>query len=211
VVCLCLYLKIVVSKSWGPVTRCTEGYIDSSRRQQDAQTCHQHEVSSLIYVNVEQVKPTKPIWMYHKFVALFIPVDTSELNEKIRDMGILIFRLTIEYFLISIYIHIGWIFSMCMPHIANPPTPLHGGLSTLFATHTPLPWIKKCRRFSLPPVRCQLHQRFSRAFFIQIFGAKPNVTRENDVRTKNSYVKRWWNWRKHYSIGIFFRFYIFFQ
>jgi hypothetical protein len=30
--------------------------------------------------------------------------------------------------------------------------------------------------------------------FVQIFGAKPNVTRENDVRTKNSYVKHWWNW-----------------
>jgi hypothetical protein len=30
--------------------------------------------------------------------------------------------------------------------------------------------------------RCQFHQRFSRAFFVRIFGAKTNVTRENDVR-----------------------------
>jgi hypothetical protein len=29
-----------------------------------------------------------------------------------------------------------------------------------------------------------------RTFFVQIFGTKPNKTRENDVRTKNSYVKR---------------------
>jgi hypothetical protein len=36
--------------------------------------------------------------------------------------------------------------------------------------------------------RYQFHQHFSRAFFVQIFGAKPNVTRENDVRTKKSYV-----------------------
>jgi len=27
------------------------------------------------------------------------------------------------------------------------------------------------------------------AFLVQIFGAKPNVTRENDVRTKNLYEK----------------------
>jgi len=40
----------------------------------------------------------------------------------------------------------------------------------------------------------QFHQRFLRAFFGQIFGAKPNVTRENNVRTKNLYVKCWWNW-----------------
>jgi len=31
---------------------------------------------------------------------------------------------------------------------------------------------------------CQFHQRFLRAFFAQIFGAKPNVTRENDVSTE---------------------------
>ncbi len=37
--------------------------------------------------------------------------------------------------------------------------------------------------------RCQFHQRFSSAF-----GTKPNVTRENDVRTKNLYIKCWWNW-----------------
>ncbi len=36
--------------------------------------------------------------------------------------------------------------------------------------------------------RCQSRQHFSRAFFVQIFGTKPNVTRENDVRTKNLYV-----------------------
>jgi len=49
--------------------------------------------------------------------------------------------------------------------------------------------------------RCQFHQHFSRAFFVQIFGAKPNVTRENDARTKNSYVFCWWNWRQ--EIGSF--------
>jgi len=43
----------------------------------------------------------------------------------------------------------------------------------------------------------QFHQRFLRAFFVQIIGAKPNVTRENDVCTKNLYVKRWWNWHLH--------------
>ncbi len=44
------------------------------------------------------------------------------------------------------------------------------------------------------PNRCQFHQRFLCTFFIQIFGAKPNVTRENYVRMKNSYTKCWWNW-----------------
>jgi len=37
--------------------------------------------------------------------------------------------------------------------------------------------------------RCQFHQRFLFVFFVQIFDAKPNVTRENDVRTKNLCVK----------------------
>jgi hypothetical protein len=32
---------------------------------------------------------------------------------------------------------------------------------------------------------CQFHQRFLRAFFVRIFGAKPNATRENNVCTKN--------------------------
>jgi len=42
--------------------------------------------------------------------------------------------------------------------------------------------------------RCQFHKRFLHVFFVQIFGTKPNITRENDVRTKNLYAKRWWNW-----------------
>jgi len=40
----------------------------------------------------------------------------------------------------------------------------------------------------------QFHQHLLCAFFVWIIGAKPNVTRENDVCTKNSYVKCWWNW-----------------
>jgi len=40
--------------------------------------------------------------------------------------------------------------------------------------------------------RCQFHQHFTRAFFVQIFCQSQNVTRkscQNDVRTKNLYVK----------------------
>ncbi len=40
--------------------------------------------------------------------------------------------------------------------------------------------------------RCQFHQHFTRAFFIRIFCLSQNVTRkscQNNVRTKNSYVK----------------------
>ncbi len=51
-------------------------------------------------------------------------------------------------------------------------------------------------KFLLPCMaRCQFDQRFLCAFFVQIFGTRQNVTRENGVRTKNLYVKRWWNWQ----------------
>ncbi len=43
-------------------------------------------------------------------------------------------------------------------------------------------------------IRCQFHQRFLREFFVWIFDAKPSVTRENEVRMKNLYIKFWWNW-----------------
>ncbi len=45
----------------------------------------------------------------------------------------------------------------------------------------------------------QFHQQFMREFFVQIFCQSQNVTRkscQNDVRTKNLYVKHWWNWHK---------------
>jgi len=42
----------------------------------------------------------------------------------------------------------------------------------------------------------QFHQRYTRTFFVQIFWQSQNVTRkscQNNIRTKNLYVKHWWN------------------
>ncbi len=44
----------------------------------------------------------------------------------------------------------------------------------------------------------QFHQRYMYEFFVRTSFFYVHVTREscrNDVRTKNSYVERWWNWR----------------
>ncbi len=46
--------------------------------------------------------------------------------------------------------------------------------------------------FALTVHWCRFHQHFLRAFFVRIFRQSQNVTRkscQNDVRTKNSYVK----------------------
>ncbi len=53
---------------------------------------------------------------------------------------------------------------------------------------------------------CQFHQRFTRAFFIQIFWQCQNITKKrcrNNICTKNSYVKCWWNWHKVSKIWIY--------
>ncbi len=44
---------------------------------------------------------------------------------------------------------------------------------------------------------CQFHQHYTHTFFVQIFRQSQKVTRkscQNDVCTKISFVKRWWNW-----------------
>ncbi len=57
--------------------------------------------------------------------------------------------------------------------------------------------IGKCFELLFSSYRCQFHQRFMCAFFIWIFRQSQNVTRkswQNKVRTKNLYIKCWWNW-----------------
>ncbi len=43
----------------------------------------------------------------------------------------------------------------------------------------------------------QFHQHYTRAFFVRIFSQSQIITRkscQSNVRTKNLYVKCWWNW-----------------
>jgi len=41
---------------------------------------------------------------------------------------------------------------------------------------------------------CQFHQRFSRTFFVRIFGTKLHFSLAPKIRMKNAREKRWWNW-----------------
>jgi len=50
----------------------------------------------------------------------------------------------------------------------------------------------------------QFHQRSTYEFFIRISPQSQNVTRKrcrNNIRTKNSYVERWWNWALESSLN----------
>ncbi len=42
--------------------------------------------------------------------------------------------------------------------------------------------------------RCQFHQRSRYEFFVRTLFFYVHVTRENNICTKNLYVKCWWNW-----------------
>jgi hypothetical protein len=55
---------------------------------------------------------------------------------------------------------------------------------------------RSIRPFESSTYRCQFHQRFTYEFFVRTSFFYVHVTRENNVRTKNSYVKRWWNWHQ---------------
>jgi hypothetical protein len=47
---------------------------------------------------------------------------------------------------------------------------------------------------------CQFHQHFSRAFFVQIFGANLCFSLVSKIHTKNARLKCWWNWRLDYVL-----------
>jgi len=49
----------------------------------------------------------------------------------------------------------------------------------------------RCSRSS---TRCQFHQRFSRAFFVRILGAKLHFSLAPKICMKSACEKRWWNW-----------------
>jgi len=49
----------------------------------------------------------------------------------------------------------------------------------------------------------QFHQRFLRAFFVWIFGAKLGFSLAPKIRTKNERKKRWWNWLQVFNSNIF--------